>query len=100
MVQRSSKKKRASSSDDSEYSFHLVGKKMPVDASTSVVGTIVSGPASILLSGVLGTPATQVKGSGKSTGKKKSSAKAVANPPKAKAKPGRKRARGRRNAKQ
>lgn len=55
MVYRPSPKKLAGSADQSEYSFHLVGKKSIFGHSASVVGAIATGPVNLLFSDVLGT---------------------------------------------
>ena len=55
MVYRPSPKKLAGSAEQSEYSFHLVGKKSILGNSASVVGVIATGPVNLLFSDVLGT---------------------------------------------
>src|SRR4051812_32216653 len=55
MVYRPASKKSAGSSDHSEYSFHLVGKKSIFGTSASVVGAIATGPVDILFNEVLGS---------------------------------------------
>jgi hypothetical protein len=55
-------KKSGNDSDASDFRFHLVGRKSSVSSSSAVIGAIVAGPASVLLSGVLGTGSASADG--------------------------------------
>jgi len=55
MATRSTSKKQPPKPKDSEFHFHLIGKKTAMGTSGAIVGAIVAGPVGALVGGALGT---------------------------------------------
>ena len=63
MASRSTSKKQPPKSKDSQFNFHLIGKKTAMGTSGAIVGAIVAGPVGALVGGAVGTALGAAAGS-------------------------------------